>query len=166
MSLNQIAKNENYFFFVNEYIRGCQFEDVLINLDILSVDQTRFYVSQIGRCSVYVSLTLSSDARVPARTWNRLPGPEARKHDLPGKRVPQDGRLRDLQVSEKRQGRAIPEDLHKRRDSPLLGSRNDLGEGLHLLGRLLVSGCVHLRAFAGYEIYSFREYITAICSVY
>jgi hypothetical protein len=48
MSLNQIAKNENYFFFVNEYIRGCQFEDALIDLDILTVDQTRFYVSQIG----------------------------------------------------------------------------------------------------------------------
>ena len=49
MSLHQIAKDKNYFFFMNEYIRGCQFEEVLIELDILTVDQTKFYTSQIGK---------------------------------------------------------------------------------------------------------------------
>lgn len=34
---------------MNEYIRGCQFEEVLIELDILTVDQTKFYTSQIGK---------------------------------------------------------------------------------------------------------------------
>ena len=92
MSLKQISKDKNYFFFVNQYIRGCQFEEVLIELDLLDASQTRFYISQIGKWFVSLIVTslivissicsmkfliISVDVGVSSSTWNCLQGLEA-----------------------------------------------------------------------------------------
>lgn len=40
-------KDETYIHFLTEYVDGMSFEDVLMEMEILDDEQTKFYISQI-----------------------------------------------------------------------------------------------------------------------
>ena len=47
MKMVKYLKNENYIFFINEYIKGKELWDVIRDIGLLNKEQTQFYIASI-----------------------------------------------------------------------------------------------------------------------